>query len=111
MIGESAWGLFSGVFGKSTNINQVLSHMLKQDANDIGFAKLLQNENNRMSYNELMSEWQSHQRAFLEELRHVEMLKEESIRAYDVYKIVSLSLRLNRLLIVKKQVLKNRYII
>ncbi len=27
-----------------------------------------------------------HQRAFLEELRHVEMLKEESIRAYDVYK-------------------------
>ncbi|ENI99067.1 hypothetical protein HIL00_00670 [Staphylococcus aureus] len=33
-----------------------------------------------------MSEWQSHQRAFLEELRHVEMLKEESIRAYDVYK-------------------------
>lgn len=60
--------------------------MLKQDANDIGFAKLLQNENNRMSYNELMSEWQSHQRAFLEELRHVEMLKEESIRAYDVYK-------------------------
>lgn len=86
LIGESAWGLFSGVFGKSTNINQVLSHMLKQDANDIGFAKLLQNENNRMSYNELMSEWQSHQRAFLEELRHVEMLKEESIRAYDVYK-------------------------
>ncbi|MBD4340712.1 ATPase, partial [Xanthomonas citri pv. citri] len=79
LIGESAWGLFSGVFGKSTNINQVLSHMLKQDANDIGFAKLLQNENNRMSYNELMSEWQSHQRAFLEELRHVEMLKEESI--------------------------------
>ncbi|MEI5739788.1 ATPase, partial [Staphylococcus aureus] len=61
LIGESAWGLFSGVFGKSTNINQVLSHMLKQDANDIGFAKLLQNENNRMSYNELMSEWQSHQ--------------------------------------------------
>ena len=37
--------------------------MLKQDANDIGFAKLLQNEN-RMSYNELMSEWQSHQCAF-----------------------------------------------
>ena len=60
--------------------------MLKKDGNDIGFAKLLQNENNRMSYNELMSEWQSHQRAFLEELRHVEMLKEESIRAYDVYK-------------------------
>ena len=39
----------------------------------------------------------------LEELRHVEMLKEESIRAYDVYKIVSLSLRLNRLLIVKNK--------
>ena len=38
--------------------------MLKKDGNDIGFAKLLQNENNRMSYNELMSEWQSHQRAF-----------------------------------------------
>ena len=29
----------------------------------LAFAKLLQNEN-RMSYNELMSEWQSHQCAF-----------------------------------------------
>ena len=45
----------------------------------------------------------------LEELRHVEMLKEESIRAYDVYKIVSLSLRLNRLLIVKTSIEEQIY--
>ncbi len=38
--------------------------MLKQDVEWILFYKLLQNENNRMSYNELMGEWQSHQRAF-----------------------------------------------
>lgn len=58
-----------------------------------------------------MSEWQSHQRAFLEELRHVEMLKKNLLEHMMFIKIVSLSLRLNRLLIVKKQVLKNRYII
>ncbi len=85
--------------------------MLKKDGNDIGFAKLLQNENNRMSYNELMSEWQSHQRAFLEELRHVEMLKEESIRAYDVYKNCESFSKIEQVINSEKQVLKNRYII
>ncbi|MCG7338849.1 DNA2/NAM7 family helicase [Staphylococcus sp. ACRSN] len=86
LIGEKAWGLFSGVFGKSKNINEVLDQLLKQDDENIGFAKLLKNENNNLSYLELMKEWKKQQKLFLEELNNVENLKKEATKAFDVYK-------------------------
>lgn len=86
LIGEQAWGLFSGVFGRSKNINEVLDHLLKQDKESVGFAKLLQDENSNIGYQELMKKWKEHQQAFLDELKNVENLKNESIKAFEVYK-------------------------
>ena len=47
----------------------------------------------------------------LEELKHVEMLKEESIRAYDVYKSCESYSKMEQAINSEKQKLKNRYII
>lgn len=86
LIGEKAWGMFSGVFGKSQNINKVLEQLLKQDDERLGFAKLLQTENDNLSYSELMKMWREQQKLFLDELNNVEKLKKEAIKAFEVYK-------------------------
>ena len=77
LIGEKAWGMFSGVFGKSQNINKVLEQLLKQDDEKLGFAKLLQTENDNLSYSELMKMWREQQKLFLDELNNVEKLKKK----------------------------------
>lgn len=107
LIGEKAWGLFSGIFGRSKNINKVLDHLLKQDKDSIGFAKMLQNENNDLSYQELMKEWKAHQQLFLEELKNVENLKNESIKAFEVYKDYEQYISKENLLKTKEQTVKN----
>lgn len=107
LIGEKAWGLFSGIFGRSKNINKVLDHLLKQDKDSIGFAKMLQNENNDLSYQELMKEWKAQQKLFLEELKNVENLKNESIKAFEVYKDYEQYISKENLLKTKEQTVKN----
>ncbi|MEB8210447.1 ATPase [Staphylococcus succinus] len=107
LIGEKAWGLFSGIFGRSKNINKVLDHLLKQDKDSIGFAKMLQNENNDLSYQELMKEWKAQQQLFLEELKNVENLKNESIKAFEVYKDYEQYISKENLLKTKEQTVKN----
>src|SRR5699024_4630350 len=72
LIGEKAWGMFSGVLGNSKNINEVLNHLLKQEKDTIGFAKLLQNENNNFSTQELKKEWKTQQQLLSDELKKVE---------------------------------------
>ncbi len=108
LIGEKAWGLFSGVFGKSKNINKVLDHLLKQDKDSIGFAKMLQNENNDLSYQELMKEWKTQQGLFSEELKNVEKLKEEAIKAFEVYKGYEESISKENSLKIEEQTIKNK---
>ncbi len=107
LIGEKAWGLFSGVFGRSKNINKVLDQLLKQDKDSIGFAKMLQNENNDLSYQALMKEWKVQQQLFSEELENVEKLKNESIKAFEVYKDYEQYISEENLLKNKEQAAKN----
>ncbi|PHK50110.1 DEAD/DEAH box helicase [Staphylococcus edaphicus] len=107
LIGEDAWGLFSGVFGKSKNINEVLHHLLKQDKDAIDFAKMLQNENNNFSVQELMKEWKTQKELFLEELKNVEKLKKESIKAFEVYKDYEQAINKENSLKAEKQTVKN----
>ncbi|MEJ7534097.1 DEAD/DEAH box helicase [Staphylococcus hominis] len=86
LIDESAWGLFSGVFGNSKNISKVIEHLLKTDDKSVGLSKMLQNEFENIGYNELMKQWKKQKRAFLDELEEVKTLKEKSIEAFSVYK-------------------------
>lgn len=86
LIDESAWGLFSGVFGKSKNISEVMEHLLKTDDKSVGLSKMLQNEFENIGYNELMKQWKKQKKAFLDELEEVKTLKEKSFEAFDVYK-------------------------
>ncbi|MFB2003660.1 DEAD/DEAH box helicase [Staphylococcus aureus] len=103
LIGEDAWGLFSGVFGKNENINKVLNHLLKNDQDNVGLAKLLQNENNQLSNEDIKKEWKYHKKAFLDELENVKKLKEKSIEAYKVYKKYEKALTENQNLKVREQ--------
>lgn len=107
LIGEKAWGLFSGAFGRSKNINKVLDHLLKQDKDSIGFAKMLQNENKDLSYQELMKEWETQKELFLDELKNVEKLKKESIKAFEVYKKYEQVINKENSLKTEKQSVKN----
>lgn len=107
LIGEKAWGMFSGVLGNSKNINEVLNHLLKQEKDTIGFAKLLQNENNNFSTQELKKEWKTQQQLFSDELKNVEKLKRESIKAFEVYKGYEKSINKENSLKIEEQSVKN----
>ncbi|PTU87980.1 ATPase [Staphylococcus pasteuri] len=108
LISESAWGLFSGVFGKSKNINEVLNHLLKNDQDNVGLAKLLQNENKKLSNEDIKNEWKAQKKAFLDELENVQNLKERSIEAYEVYKKYEKSLANEKHLKEEKQRLSDK---
>lgn len=95
LIGEPAWGLFSGVFGKGDNINKVMNQILNNDSNNsdskfddphTSFVKLLQNEKNSLSYKQLMKKWRDCTKDFGKELKKVKELKELSVEAYNKYK-------------------------
>lgn len=98
LIGESAWGLFSGVFGKSKNISEVMEHLLKTDDKSVGLSKMLKNEFENIGYNELMKQWKKQKKAFLDELEEVKTLKEKSIEAFSVYKKFKKSLSEEKIL-------------
>lgn len=90
LIGEPAWGLFSGVFGKSDNINKVMNQILnsdsKSDNQQTSLVKLLQNEKTSIGYNQLKQKWKVCKKDFNEEHKKVKELKQLSVEAYDKYK-------------------------
>ena len=57
-------GYFSGVFGKSKNISEVMEHLLKQTISQLVYQKMLQNEFENIGYNELMKQWKKQKKAF-----------------------------------------------
>src|SRR5699024_2195634 len=89
LIGEHAWGLFSGVFGKSKNINNVMQQILNSDSETDNkqkpFVKLLQDENKDIN-SQLAVKWKECKKEFNEELKKVKELKQLSIEAYRKYK-------------------------
>lgn len=90
LIGEPAWGLFSGVFGKSKNINNVMQQILNSDSESDNkqkpFVKLLQDENKDINSRQLAAKWKECKKEFNEELKKVKELKQLSIEAYRKYK-------------------------
>src|SRR5699024_9065425 len=82
-------GLFSGVFGKSKNINNVMQQILNSDSETDNkqkpFVKLLQDENKDIN-SQLAVKWKECKKEFNEELKKVKELKQLSIEAYRKYK-------------------------
>ena len=64
-------GIILWCIWKNENINKVLNHLLKNDQDNVGLAKLLQNENNQLSNEDIKKEWKYHKKAFLDELENV----------------------------------------
>ena len=89
LIGEQAWGLFSGAFGKRKNINKVMDSILNEESENKHkpLVKLLQDENDELGKDEeIESKWASCKKEFDNELQIVHKLKNASIKAYNKYK-------------------------
>ncbi|MEJ7542098.1 AAA domain-containing protein [Staphylococcus intermedius] len=82
LIGEPAWGLFSGVFGKKANIDKVMAQMLS-DSESQPLNKLLIET---LNTTEINKEWKAAKANFEKTLAQVKLLKEEISQGVQLYK-------------------------
>lgn len=87
LIGEPAWGLFSGALGKKDNIDHVMKYVVGGDSesNNKPLTKILQDENKSIK-DSFISKWKACKKEFEDELKIVHKLKKSSIEAYNKYK-------------------------
>ncbi|WP_086428611.1 DEAD/DEAH box helicase [Staphylococcus cornubiensis] len=81
LIGEPAWGLFSGVFGKKANIDQVMAKMIS-DSESQPMNKLLIETLNTTDINR---EWKEAKKSFEKTLEQVKVIKEEISEGVTLY--------------------------
>ncbi|WP_301420921.1 DEAD/DEAH box helicase [Mammaliicoccus lentus] len=87
LIGEPAWGVFSGALGKKKNIDHVMKYVVDGDPknNKHPLVKVLQDENDKIK-NSIISKWKECKKEFEDELKIVQELKKSAIEAFNKYK-------------------------
>lgn len=84
---DETWGLFSGIFGKSKNIDNFIWGLLKDDGDDLSFVKQLQRDNEMLS----AEDWQEVVKEFNSLLHSIEQKKD------DLQKYIELDKELQKL--------------
>ncbi|MFU1769797.1 DEAD/DEAH box helicase [Mammaliicoccus sciuri] len=87
LIGEPAWGVFSGALGNRDNTDYFMKYVVDGDPknNKEPLVRILQDENEKIK-NSFISKWKACKKEFEEELKIVQELKKSSIEAYNKYK-------------------------